>query len=82
MKMKHFFSSSLAMYPRRTCEATFDRLMNCKWLLSDKGFKENMTCEDIYNITHELIEEENSMKGQEKILSDPYICKNVFCKKV
>lgn len=78
----HFFSSSLAMYPRRTCEATFDRLMNCKWLLSDKGFKENMTCEDIYNITHELIEEENSMKGQEKILSDPYICKNVFCKKV
>lgn len=42
--------------------------MNCKWLLSDKGFKENMTYVDIYNITHELIEEENSMKGQEKFL--------------
>lgn len=56
--------------------------MNCNWLLSDKGFKENMTYVDIYNITHELIEEENLMKGQEKFLSDPYICKNVFCKKI
>ncbi|MCM3382140.1 hypothetical protein [Shouchella rhizosphaerae] len=37
-----FFNSTLGRFPRRSCEATFDRLMNCFWLDSDKGFKEGM----------------------------------------
>lgn len=55
--------------------------MNCKWLLSDKGFKENMTYVDIYNITHELIEEGNSMKGQKKFLVIRIFARMSFAKK-
>ena len=69
---KSFFDSTLARCPRRSCEATFDRLMNCIWLDGSKGFKNGMDFEDIDAITHKLIDEENKTKGKKMILSNPY----------
>lgn len=70
----NFFTSSLACYPRRTCEATFDRLMNCIWLDANKGFKEKMKFSDIDKVTRDLIkEEEKADIGSRKgFLSNPY----------
>lgn len=67
-----FFDSTLAKCPRRTCEATFDRLMNCIWLDGDKGFKENMNFPDIDKLTYKLVEEERNTRGTKKCLSNPY----------
>lgn len=67
-----FFDSTLARCPRRTCEATFDRLMNCIFLDGEKGFKANMSFSDIHEHTYKLIDEENKVKGTEKMLSNPY----------
>ncbi len=67
-----FFESTLARYPRRTCEATFDRLMNCIWLDGSKGFKKNMNFEDIAKLTYELIKEEKENKELRRWLSNPY----------
>ena len=68
----NFFDSTLARCPRRTCEATFDRLMNCIWLDGSKGFKESMSFGDIENYICNLIEEEENAKGKNKVLSNPY----------
>jgi len=67
-----FFDSTLARCPRRTCEATFDRLMNCIWLDGSKVFKENMDFSDIDKLTFELIDEEEKVRGTKTILSNPY----------
>lgn len=58
----NFFGSTLAHCPRRTCEATFDRLMNCIWLDGSKGFKEGMGFADIEGVIRGLIEEEERVK--------------------
>lgn len=42
-----FFNSSLGSFPRYTCEATYDRLMNANFSDDSKGFKPNMTFEEI-----------------------------------
>lgn len=73
----NFFESTLARYPRRTCEATFDRLMNCIWLDGNKGFKHTMKFSDIEKITSDLIEEEGIVEkananGKHISLSNPY----------
>lgn len=67
----NFFDTTLAKYPRRSCEATFDRLMNC-YFLNEDGFKENMTFDDIYKKTFNLITEEKEVKNPKQILSNPY----------
>ncbi|MDI3075896.1 hypothetical protein QJL41_15310 [Clostridioides difficile] len=68
-----FFDSTLARCPRRTCEATFDRLMNCIWPDDgSKGFKENMSFSDIDKLTYKLIDEEIKTKGKKIWLSNPY----------
>lgn len=67
-----FFDSAIARYPRRTCEATFDRLMNCIWLRGGNGFKRGMSFSDIDKLTQKLIKEENKCKGTKEILSNPY----------
>ncbi|MCR5517040.1 MAG: hypothetical protein K6F17_00535 [Lachnospiraceae bacterium] len=69
---KSFFDSTIAKCPRRSCEATFDRLMNCIWLDGSKGFKNNMSFEDIDKVTYKLIDEENKIKGKKTVLSNPY----------
>lgn len=67
-----FFNTTLARCPRRSCEATFDRLMNCIWLDGNKGFKKGMDFSDIDNIVGFLIDEENRNVGMRKPLSNPY----------
>lgn len=67
-----FFDSTLARCPRRTCEATFDRLMNCIWLDGSKGFKDNMSFADISKFISPLVVEEENAKGKGIILSNPY----------
>lgn len=67
-----FFDTTLARCPRRSCEATFDRLMNCIWLDGNKGFKEGMSFSDIGEKTYTLIAEEKQNKGKKEALSNPY----------
>lgn len=67
-----FFDTTLARCPRRSCEATFDRLMNCIWLDGSKGFKEGMDFDDIGCLTSILIQEENENQGKKRALSNPY----------
>lgn len=67
-----FFDTTLARCPRRSCEATFDRLMNCIWLDGSKGFKDGMSFSDIDKKTDKLITEENEKRGKKKVLSNPY----------
>jgi hypothetical protein len=67
-----FFDTTLARCPRRSCEATFDRLMNCIWLDGSKGFKEGMDFNDIGRLTSVLIQEENDNHGKKRALSNPY----------
>ncbi len=69
---KSFFDTTLARCPRRSCEATFDRLMKCIWLHGNKGFKEGMNFDDIDKITKKLIDEEIKNVGKKKTLSNPY----------
>lgn len=65
-----FFTSSLGRFPRRSCEATFDRLMNVVWLDGSKGFKPNMNFKEIEAYLIKLLEEENTNK---KLLTNPYV---------
>lgn len=67
-----FFDTTLARCPRRSCEATFDRLMNCIWFDGNKGFKEGMSFSDIDEKTYTLIAEEEQNKGKKEALSNPY----------
>lgn len=67
-----FFDTTLARCPRRSCEATFDRLMNCIWLDGSKGFKKDMSFSDINKKTYALIIEEKEKKGKKCVLSNPY----------
>jgi hypothetical protein len=65
-----FFKSSIASFPRRSCEAMFDQLMNCMFLDNTKGFQPTMTFADIkIFINPLLIEEERAPR----MLSNPYI---------
>jgi hypothetical protein len=66
---KSFFEASLGKLPRRSCEATFDRLMNCIFLDGSKGFKPEMTFHEIKEFIKDLLEDE---KNNNKILINPY----------
>lgn len=68
-----FFDTTLAKCPRRSCEATFDRLMNCFWLDGEKGFKPDMSFSDINQLISELIYDESKKQGTNDILNNPYI---------
>ena len=61
-----FFETTLGKYPRRSCEATFDRLMNSIFLRGDKGFKEEMSFSDIYSFLQPLLEDEIIVENEEK----------------
>lgn len=65
-----FFSSTLGKMPRRSCEATFDRLMNVRWLDGTKGFTPHMDFKEIENFIGDLLEDENSNRS---ILKNPYL---------
>lgn len=69
----NFFDTTLGICPRRSCEATFDRLMNCRFLDGNKGFKKEMSFSDIGTFIHPLVEEEYMKMGSKKMLSNPYL---------
>ncbi len=66
-----FFDSTIANYPRRTCECLFDNLMNCKFLDSEKGFNENMGWKDIREYLIPILDDEKI--NNDKILTDFWI---------
>jgi len=56
-----FFSSALGKYPCRTCEATFDRLINVQWLDGSNGVKPSMGFDDIEAYISNLLEDERKI---------------------
>lgn len=68
-----FFDTSLAKFPRRTCEVTYDMTMKCRWTRDDIGFKEGMTRGEIEQLIRPLVYDECRKRGTEEILDDPYI---------
>lgn len=69
----NLFTTTIGRCPRRSCEATFDRLMMNHWLKPDKGFKPDMDFSDIDKLTCDLIIDEENKKGTKKLLLDPYV---------
>lgn len=69
---KSFFDTTLARFPRRSCEATFDRLMKCMWIDGSRGFKDSMSFENMEKLVHCLLIEELCNQGNGKVLSNPY----------
>jgi len=65
-----FLETTLGLCPRRSCEATFDRLMNVCWL-KPNGFKMGMSFKDISNLLDPLLKDEETNHG--KILINPYL---------
>ena len=59
---KSFFNSNIARFPRRSCEAEFDRLFNLKWLDGEKGFEPGMNFEDIKKYINKVLRDEESNK--------------------
>jgi len=56
--LNSFFNSNIARFPRRSCEAEFDRLLNVRWLHGDRGVKENMNSEDIEEYFRDILNNE------------------------
>lgn len=58
-----FFDTTLDRYPRRSCEATFYKLMHNMFLNVNKGFKDGINFDDINESTRQLIKEEINIDG-------------------
>ena len=69
----NFFKTTIVRCPRRSCEATFDRLMKNRWLKPDKGFKPDMDFSDIDKLICDLIIDEENKKGTKQLLLNPYV---------
>ena len=63
-----FFDSTIACFPRRTCECLYDQNMDAHFLDYEKGFKEGMTWDDIEHYLEPIIEDE--YKNRDKNLTD------------
>jgi len=53
-----FFDSIIAQFPRRSCEAIFDRFFNLKWLDGRKGLKNDMNFEDLNDYFDKILHDE------------------------
>lgn len=69
----NFFDTTLGRCPRRSCEATFDRLMNCRFLEPNKGFKKGMGFDRIKEQIEDLVAEEYYKKDSGEMLKNPYV---------
>ncbi|MDY6470020.1 MAG: hypothetical protein SPK70_03005 [Succinivibrio dextrinosolvens] len=66
----NFFETSLARYPRRSCESIYAQNFECEFLRNDMGFKDkSISIEDAYNHVKSLDQEEN----KSTTLTVPYI---------
>ena len=60
----NFFDSTLGKFPRRSCDAKYDQLMNNKFLNGENGFKSNMTFIELETYLRPLLDNEtNNVKG-------------------
>ena len=66
-----FFDSTIASFPRRTCECLFDQNMNANFIDDEKGFKEKMSWEDIKQYLEPILEDE--YKNKNRNLTDFWI---------
>lgn len=57
-----FYKSLLGFFPRRSCECTFDQLMNCKWLNAEKGLVNTMSWDQTSSFFSKILEDEISNK--------------------
>lgn len=69
----NFFDSSLAKYPRRTCDMLFDTTMMCRWTNDSLGVKEGMNFEDIEGLIRPLLDDEKSKAGRRSVLCNPFL---------
>lgn len=68
-----FFDSSLAKFPRRTCDVLFDTTMKCRFMDDDLGFREGMTRGEIEQLIRPLVYDECLKRGKYELLSNPFI---------
>lgn len=66
-----FFDSTIASFPRRTCECLYDQNLDAHFIDNEKGFKENMSWEDIEHYLEPILEDE--YKNRDKNLTDFWI---------
>lgn len=55
-----FFESIISKFPRRTCDSTFDRLMNVRFLDGSKGLHDKMSFKELEQYFKQILEEEES----------------------
>ena len=63
-----FFDSTIASFPRRTCECLYDQNLDAHFIDNEKGFKENISWEDIEHYLEPILEDE--YKNRDKNLTD------------
>lgn len=59
----NFHDTTLGLFPRRSCDVTFDRLMNNKWLDGSKGIKQGMNFHELKEYFEILLEQEENYTG-------------------
>jgi hypothetical protein len=64
-KWDSFYESTIGTHPRRSCEATWNRLMECKWLDLNPIPKE-MNFPDLYNWLQPFFDVEAKQKSSQK----------------
>lgn len=65
----NLFDSFLGKYPRRTTNQLFDVTMYALWGTSDRGYKQNMSFEDLKKFIKPLIKDEEEKDG----MFNPYL---------
>ena len=63
-----FFESTIASFPRRTCECHYDEKLSAQFLDNEQGFKKGMSWEDIENYLDPILEDE--YENKDKTLTD------------
>jgi len=66
----NFFDSALGKFPRRTCELLFDNTQKNRWMYGNRGFKQEMSFQELEVYLTDLLQ--NETEGKE-ILNDPYV---------
>lgn len=68
-----FFDSSIARYPRRTCDVLFYAKMKCRFMYDNRGFQEGITRSEIEQLIRPLVYDECIKRTTSEILYNPYL---------
>lgn len=60
-----FFDSTIASFPRRTCECLYDQNLDAQFIDNEKGFKAGMSWNDIEHYLKPILEDEYKNKGKD-----------------